>query len=475
LQGDTLVSTTDGLIKIKDMKVGDCVYTESGTANVVEFYDNGIKDTLVIKDEFGVDIEATPNHPFRVWNGENIVWKNAGDLSIGDTLIKKKQKFLSIKDKDYDFPIIQYNNGHLQKQNKIVANADFAYLIGCLIGDGNTTADDRLTFYYGCEEDKKHIYKELLKVFPAEDIKHYEYQDDRFYILSKSLVSEVCRLGILQTTARYKEIPNFILKGNDKLKKAFIGGLFDTDGNINTESGRDGEYINISLSTSSKVLSQQVGVLLQSLGVKSSIDIRQIAKEHYKKDGTLIKGNGETYSVRIVGLKCIKYFIEYCGLRNPRRLSKVNKKVFKSKWQWNEYSYYNIYTPLKNLLKMNTYKLGRYFENYTNAQCIKRKYATQIISEVLDMYAEYSHTMEYKKIKDIIDNFEFAEIKSITKSSAHTYDITLDDNTHSFIANGFVVHNTGRKIVCDQYGGYAPVGGGAFSGKDPTKVDRSGA
>lgn len=34
---------------------------------------------------------------------------------------------------------------------------------------------------------------------------------------------------------------------------------------------------------------------------------------------------------------------------------------------------------------------------------------------------------------------------------------------------------TGRKIVCDQYGGYKPVGGGAFSGKDPTKVDRSGA
>ena len=34
---------------------------------------------------------------------------------------------------------------------------------------------------------------------------------------------------------------------------------------------------------------------------------------------------------------------------------------------------------------------------------------------------------------------------------------------------------TGRKIVVDTYGGYAPVGGGAFSGKDPTKVDRSGA
>lgn len=34
---------------------------------------------------------------------------------------------------------------------------------------------------------------------------------------------------------------------------------------------------------------------------------------------------------------------------------------------------------------------------------------------------------------------------------------------------------TGRKIIVDTYGGYAPHGGGAFSGKDPTKVDRTGA
>ncbi len=34
---------------------------------------------------------------------------------------------------------------------------------------------------------------------------------------------------------------------------------------------------------------------------------------------------------------------------------------------------------------------------------------------------------------------------------------------------------TGRKIIVDTYGGACPHGGGAFSGKDPTKVDRSGA
>ena len=34
---------------------------------------------------------------------------------------------------------------------------------------------------------------------------------------------------------------------------------------------------------------------------------------------------------------------------------------------------------------------------------------------------------------------------------------------------------TGRKVIVDTYGGTAHIGGGAFSGKDPTKVDRSGA
>src|SRR4029077_20706429 len=34
---------------------------------------------------------------------------------------------------------------------------------------------------------------------------------------------------------------------------------------------------------------------------------------------------------------------------------------------------------------------------------------------------------------------------------------------------------TGRKIMVDTYGGYARHGGGGFSGKDPTKVDRAGA
>merc|ERR1712007_374082 len=51
------------------------------------------------------------------------------------------------------------------------------------------------------------------------------------------------------------------------------------------------------------------------------------------------------------------------------------------------------------------------------------------------------------------------------------------DHTHNFIIGGPQgdAGLTGRKIIIDTYGGWGAHGGGAFSGKDPTKVDRSGA
>ncbi|HRH43142.1 MAG TPA: methionine adenosyltransferase [Pyrinomonadaceae bacterium] len=76
-----------------------------------------------------------------------------------------------------------------------------------------------------------------------------------------------------------------------------------------------------------------------------------------------------------------------------------------------------------------------------------------------------------------------AEIKEHVIEAVIPSDL-LDENTKFHInpTGRFVVGGpmgdaglTGRKIIVDTYGGYAPHGGGAFSGKDPTKVDRSAA
>lgn len=76
--------------------------------------------------------------------------------------------------------------------------------------------------------------------------------------------------------------------------------------------------------------------------------------------------------------------------------------------------------------------------------------------------------------KDLMENV----IKPVVPSEL------LDENTKYFInpTGRFVIGGpqgdsglTGRKIIVDTYGGYGRHGGGAFSGKDPTKVDRSAA
>ena len=89
--------------------------------------------------------------------------------------------------------------------------------------------------------------------------------------------------------------------------------------------------------------------------------------------------------------------------------------------------------------------------------------------------SQHSADVTIEKLReDILEKVIKAELK----------DELFDDTTKIFInpTGRFVVGGpqgdtglTGRKIIVDTYGGYAKHGGGAFSGKDPTKVDRSAA
>ncbi|MEK7099181.1 MAG: methionine adenosyltransferase domain-containing protein, partial [Patescibacteria group bacterium] len=72
-------------------------------------------------------------------------------------------------------------------------------------------------------------------------------------------------------------------------------------------------------------------------------------------------------------------------------------------------------------------------------------------------------TLVRKLIRPVVGDLEGVEV--------------LVNPTGKFTIGGFAADTglTGRKIVVDTYGGLVPHGGGAFSGKDPTKVDRSAA
>ena len=110
----------------------------------------------------------------------------------------------------------------------------------------------------------------------------------------------------------------------------------------------------------------------------------------------------------------------------------------------------------------------------------------QKTDSLLDLDAKVQITTGGKKTKVVVSvqhkqeinmDILFSDIYSLVSNFVNT-DFSLDLNTSgSFIKGGPAGDTglTGRKIVVDAYGPTVPVGGGAFSGKDPSKVDRSGA
>lgn len=68
-------------------------------------------------------------------------------------------------------------------------------------------------------------------------------------------------------------------------------------------------------------------------------------------------------------------------------------------------------------------------------------------------------------------------IKKVCPAEMLTNTLFVINPSGSFVVGGPAADAglTGRKIIVDTYGGWAPHGGGAFSGKDPSKVDRSAA
>lgn len=471
LADDTLIySVNRGICKIQELNIGDKVVTESGIASIIDHFSNGEKETFVITDSNGVDIEATGNHPFRVLDeNENIVWRRADELKESDYVIRKSTEFLNRSSKKLDRVKFKNKNLNIDK--------NFCYILGWLLGDGNTTAtkEDRLTFYYNSNDplEKLHLFDKLASVFGEDHLRHYDYQDDRFQIFSKDLYKELLKMKLITNTiARYGSIPDRILTYNDALKGSFLQGLFDADGHV-AISGRNDTTYNISLVSASKTLVQQVSTVLFSMGISSKIHEFE-PRPGGIKNGKVIQG-GKRYDLLIQGAKSKQKFFTKIGfgLDSKNVVYKNDKKLKREIIE--DWRRYPLPETVRELLQTDFQKANRWVEGSGRG---KRKYSYthEKIVFILDLFANKSEHPTYQKLQYMIENdFQITKITKIKKSIARTWDITLDDDTHSFIANGFIVHNSGRKLVVDNYGSASSIGGGNHSGKNFNKVDRSGA
>jgi S-adenosylmethionine synthetase len=106
--------------------------------------------------------------------------------------------------------------------------------------------------------------------------------------------------------------------------------------------------------------------------------------------------------------------------------------------------------------------------------CYEDDKPTKVTSVVIS--TQHSKDLDQKKVKDLVYPYIKKSIPENLLKELNEKEIYINP-TGQFIIGGPDGDTglTGRKIIVDTYGGAAPHGGGAFSGKDPTKVDRSAA
>ena len=125
-------------------------------------------------------------------------------------------------------------------------------------------------------------------------------------------------------------------------------------------------------------------------------------------------------------------------------------------------------------------------ESYDKLRLIDKRFLSDGKAEITGYYEDN----KLVKIKTFTICYQNTEVErdetdkiiiDLADSICKKYDILVEDYlinpTGRFLIGGFEgdAGLTGRKIVVDSYQSFSKVGGGAFSGKDPTKVDRSGA
>jgi len=461
LTGNSLINTEKGLLPLQNLKScakGLNVKTDISPTKAELWLDNGQMETLKLLTKDGYFIEGTKNQCLRVIDERgNYLWRRMDELKESDWIsIQKKNRFFG---KGFDCSGFSFNHkkGTYRKNFFIFPDKlteDYASLMGLLIGDGNCMMDGGIGICV-CEEEQKKNVQNLYKRLFGKEGKIFGHWA---FFGGIELRAYLEYLGLKKQRSWQKEVPKSIFESSQEVVAAFLRGLFDADGTIR-KTGRNSNSLDIKLTTTSYKLVEGVQQLLLNFGIVSNVQTVNCEGKIAEIKGRKVISHRNLYHMRIKGFESAKLFKEKIGFGLSRKNNTLNSVDLSSKTDksiipnqtarikilWNKLS--------SNVKQADNFKIGRIARSHDGKATKELTYDK--LKDFLDGYAgffEGDYDFEYLRSFYIMNHY-YTQIKEIKNSFAPVFDITVP-GAHTFTANGFVCHN---------------------SGKDPSKVDRSGA
>ncbi|MHA1505769.1 MAG: adenosylcobalamin-dependent ribonucleoside-diphosphate reductase [Candidatus Asgardarchaeia archaeon] len=379
--GDTLVSTSKGLIPIKELTeknprtleipilVDLKTIGEDGCSKVkpLKYMFTGIKPVYSLETEEGYSICVTSDHKFLTPSG----WKPLSELKEGDLLyIQSGGTFsdsneLPIKD---EIPSLNMMDGRKTLSLPHEWSEELGFVIGLLVGDGQLK-EYSVEFTLSRKDLLKKVESIISKWY--RDVKPVKRED--VYLLSyhsKGLVEFFKKLGVKPAEDSEREVPWSIFRAPEKAVIGFLRGLYSTNRFFQrNETDLSPRFVSRSIK-----LLKGIQLLLLNMGIKAKI-CEMKERFLHATARSLEKHQKETFYELVISSESMGRFIEKMGLEDERKAPEL-------------------------------------FNVATNDQC------------------EEKFLVRVKRI-------EF-------KGEESVYDL-VEPVTHSFIANGFIVHNCGEQ------------------------------
>ncbi|MCB5366924.1 hypothetical protein LIP24_09770 [Collinsella aerofaciens] len=225
-----------------------------------------------------------------------------------------------------------------------------------------------------------------------------------------------------------KEIPFTVLQSTKPVVRRFIQGMFDTEGSLYRGT--------LELTTASKRLAEQLQVVLLNFGIRASLRSKKV--KGYEQNNY--------YRLTITGL-ALKQFHKEIGFRFNEKYQQMLEEVIKVESNTNVEVFPYQGKRLRRIKdthfngkefwdghtqKLGGKRLNGFFYNHRNP-------SKETIEYILS-YTTYDDE-DTLFLKNITENMLFEPIETITESEAVVFDFTVPE-THSFVANGIISHNT---------------------------------
>lgn len=457
--GDSFINTEQGLARMEDLKnipSGTLIKTDISPTPLSQWIDNGFRETISLETKDGYNLEGTPNQCIRVIDLQgNYVWRRLDELKDSDWLSVQKKNRLFGQNSEIDFNF-KHKKGTYRFNSfsfPTELNEDYAYLLGLLTGDGRCTTRDGVQLCV-CEKDMEELAQDLFVRLFGKKGKIFGHW--AFYC-GVELREYLLHLGLGYWRSWQKTIPKTVFGSSKKVISAFLRGLFDSDGSV-TKVGRKKNSIEIRLATTSKKLALETQQILLNFGIITNLQ-KVIPKKPSEINDRKIVSKRPIYYLRIKGSESVgifkkeigfglkrknKLLSDFCEEEKKNRLIIPNQKA-RVRRLWNKLT--------SRERQKDEAKIGRYLRDPGTKGTKQLTYFK--LSEFLDVYEEkFRGDLDFEYLRTFYAlNHYYTKLKSIKRSKAQVYDFHVP-GVHNFIANGFVCHN---------------------SGKDPSKVDRSGS